>query len=123
MINVAELINDPDFTQPSGITVIRKKWEIKNHQSVVSDTQFNVSGIITTEKFKDIEVHPEFERNTEAVNIYTREQLYTTGNYPGEGEFVSDEILWHGERYRIYSVQDDSDYGFFRSIAARESMR
>lgn len=123
MINVAELIDDPDFAQPNGITVIREKWSIENHQSVIAETQFNVPGIITVENFKELDVRPEFERNTEAINIYTQEKLYTTGDYPGDGEFVSDKILWHGEPYRIYSVQEDSDYGFFRAIAARESMR
>ena len=47
MINVSELINDPDFTQPNGVQVRRRKTTVEDFEQTVEETEFKMIGIIT----------------------------------------------------------------------------
>ena len=47
MINVSELIEDPDFTQINGVNIIRSTYEIVNHEPQAKEVELNVPGIIT----------------------------------------------------------------------------
>ena len=79
MINIGELITDPDFAQPGGINIIRRKCEIVNHRPVPTETVLNVPGIITIASDTSVEKLPEADRSTEDIHIFTHEQLLTTG--------------------------------------------
>ena len=47
MINVSELIGDPDFCQPNGIKVTRRPSHIENHKVQYSEQSLTFVGIIT----------------------------------------------------------------------------
>ena len=47
MINISELITDPDFAQPNGIKIIRSTVETVNHRQVETPVEITLAGIIT----------------------------------------------------------------------------
>ena len=119
MINVSELIHDPDFAQ--NFQVIRRpgkwsegKWVIENPQ------QFNLHGVITVASARDINMVPEGERIKGMMSFYSTEPLYTTrvenSTAPSQ---ISDELLWRGEKYKIIKINPHIDWGFYQALAVR----
>ncbi len=128
MINISELINDPDFCQPNGIKVIRRKTTIENHRNVISEEELNFTGIITINSGKSTEFLPEANRNDESINVFTWKRLFVpTSNVEsdtisGEG-YLSDIVVWDGCKYEVISCMNDEQYGFCKSVAVRMSQR
>lgn len=121
MINIGELITDPDFAQPGGINIIRRKCEIVNHRPVPTETALNVPGIITIASDTSVEKLPEADRSTEDIHIFTHEQLLTTGRKDDVAveDYLSDIVVWQGVKYIVMKCMDDTQYGFCRSTATK----
>ena len=121
MINIGELITDPDFAQPGGINIIRRKCEIVNHRPVPTETVLNVPGIITIASDTSVEKLPEADRSTEDIHIFTHEQLLTTGRKDdvAVNDYLSDIVVWQGVKYIVMKCMDDTQYGFCRSTATK----
>lgn len=121
MINIGELITDPDFAQPGGINIIRRKCEIVNHRPVPTETVLNVPGIITIASDTSVEKLPEADRSTEDIHIFTHEQLLTTGRKDDTAVdgYLSDIVIWQGVKYIVMKCLDDTQYGFCRSTATK----
>lgn len=123
MINVSELIGDPDFTQPNGVTVIRRKMEIKNHVPVITESKMNVTGIITIERDIELNMENTGDTNKEAIHVFTYKPLFTTGRVDesSDSDYMSDIIVWQGNRYKVMDCKDDAQYGFCQSTAVKLS--
>lgn len=121
MINVSELITDPDFAQPSGINVVRRKVDIVNHKPSITKTNINVPGIITIADDTSIEMTPEADRSTESIYLFTHQQLFTTGRKDDSATdgYLSDIVIWNDVKYKVMSCLDDEQYGFCRSTATK----
>lgn len=121
MINIGELITDPDFAQPGGINIIRRKCKIVNHRPVPTETVLNIPGIITIASDTSVEKLPEADRSTEDIHIFTHEQLFTTGRKDdvAVNDYLSDIVVWQGVKYIVMSCMDDTQYGFCRSTATK----
>lgn len=121
MINVSELITDPDFAQPNGISIIRRSCQTVNHKPVVTETNLTLAGIITIANDTSIEALPESDRSTESIHVFTLEKLFTTGyeNDTAVNGYLSDIVVWNGANYRVMSCLDDTQYGFCRSTAEK----
>lgn len=121
MINIGELITDPDFTQPGGVNVIRRSVEIVNHRPVVTETPMNVPGIITIARTDSINTFSTADINEESIHIHTHKPLFTTGREDDNAvdNFLSDLVIWQGVKYRVMDCMDDAQYGFCRSRAGK----
>lgn len=121
LINVSELIGDEDFTQPNGVTVIRRQVEIVNHQPSVTETMLTLTGIITIANDNSIEAKQTADENTETIHIFTYEPLLTTGLKSDDqvDNYLSDIVVWQGVKYRVMSCLNDAQYGFCRSTAEK----
>ena len=121
MINIGELITDPDFAQPGGVNFIRRKCDIVNHRPSVTETAMNVPGIITIASDTSVEKLPEADRSTEDIHIFTHEQLFTTGRKDdvAVNDYLSDIVIWQGVKYIVMKCMDDTQYGFCRSTATK----
>lgn len=121
MINIGELITDPDFAQPGGVNFIRRKCDIVNHRPSVTETVMNVPGIITIASDTSVEKLPEADRSTEDIHIFTHEQLFTTGRKDdvAVNDYLSDIVIWQGVKYIVMKCMDDTQYGFCRSTATK----
>lgn len=121
MINVSELIGDPDFTQPKGIKVIRRQCEVVNHRPSVTESEMKVTGVITIARERDLKMLPEADRTEEAINVFTHEPLFTTGKTSEDAVngYLSDLVVWQGVKYKVMACLDDAQYGFAKSIAVK----
>lgn len=121
MISIKELINDPDFAQPSGINIIRRTVEIIDHRPVVTETELNVRGIITIASDTAINMTDSADRSTEDIHVFTYKPLMTTGRTDDEAVngFLSDIVIWQNVKYKVIDCLDDAQYGFCRSTATK----
>lgn len=122
MINVAHAVNDPRFSQ--SFKVFRKSGEWIKGRFVEEEKEISFTGVITPSKPKEIEMIPEGDRVGGEITIHTTRKLYTTHSIQDEEsandfEGTSDEIEWQGERYKLYQVNDYSQYGYYSAIGMR----
>lgn len=112
MINVAELIHDPDFCQP--YTLYRKTTVLVGGKSVPKEKALERRGVIIAANTKDLLQVPEGDRVKGIIAVYDTEPLQVT-NDTG----TSDEIVWHNERYRLFQIWPYKDYGFYKALGQR----
>lgn len=120
MINVSELIEDPDFCQPKGIQITRTKTQIINHRPSKVTTNMVVQGIITISKENEDELLEEADRNSEHIHIFTYNRLKSVGKDKLDGQsYEADIVKFNGSNYKVVSCMDDTQYGFCRSTAVK----
>lgn len=117
MINVSELIGDPDFTQPNGVTVRRTKYVVQNHKLVETEETLRFVGIITIADDASDTMEPTADFLHERINVFTYDRLYITGKERpiDQEEFISDIVVFEGKNYKVDSVLNDVQYGFSRA--------
>lgn len=120
-INIAELINDPDFAQPEAFTVIRQTGRWFRGRFEDNAETFSMSGVITPENTKDTIQTPDGDRITGYITLYTTEPLQTSRLRGDQSTTngVADQVAWQGENWKIVQSQNYSDYGYYKSIAVR----
>ena len=129
MINVSELINDPDFTQPDGVNIRRRKTSVVDFEQSIEESEFNVIGIITIANDLSAELGDYFDEDSEYINVFTYMPLFTTGLGDGKNGanvgqgYLSDIVLWKGKEYKVIKVKNDSEYGFAQNLAISTSIR
>lgn len=117
MINLSGVIHSPMLSQT--ITIMRTSGTWENGGFIAGPPKkLNMTGIVTVASARELVKVPEGDRQSGAMKVLTTERLYVTGEI-NDASNCSDVLLWRGERYRIYSVSPDTDYGFYRSIAMR----
>lgn len=120
MINVSELIGDPDFCQPNGVKVTRRPMEIVNHKPKNTEKKLTLTGIITIADEQSDEMLPEADRNKEAINIFTYGRLFCTGYDRATGrDYMADIVTFEGVNYKVAYCLNDAQYGFCRSKAVK----
>jgi len=122
LINITEIVLDPDFAQPAAFTVYRTTgtWTGGRFVSTAATLQYNGSIIPMTTK--EMQQLPQGDQVTGAVVIYTPLILNTTRldqNTLTTGG-TSDEILWQGERWKILNVRNFVEFGYYRATAVRK---
>jgi hypothetical protein len=127
MIDVAEVILDPDFA--TTLTIERTTGGHREKSEYVSDkTILTVQGILVNPKnSKEIEQTPQGDRAAGYVDIYVdpNTKIYVTRNREDNHNNISDIIIEnHGTdyeiRYRVTNVFNRSQWGFTKAQAVRE---
>lgn len=117
MIDMTELMFDPDFIQPEPVHVIRTSGAYDGNglwmmNAAQRDLDFIM--IIQQSTMKQLQALPEGERNGDFISWWLNpEQILADGVTPQE----SDVILWRDKHYRIIRCSDRSDNGFYNGIA------
>lgn len=120
MINISELINDPDFCQPNGISVTRTVTSIVNHRVSEETTDIKLTGIITIADENEDSMLSEADLNSERIHIFTYNRLKTLGIDKLDGkEYGADIVHFNGNDYIVRYCLDDAQYGFCRSTAVK----
>lgn len=120
MINVSELIGDPDFAQPNGVKVTRSTVEVVNHQQVKTSKEIKLTGIITISDENTDEPLDEADMNREKIHIFTYNRLKTVGIDKVDGKnYAADIVHFNGADYIVRFCLDDAQYGFCRSTAVK----
>lgn len=120
MINISELINDPDFCQPNGISVTRTITSIVNHRISEETIDVKLTGIITIADENEDSMLSEADLNSERIHIFTYNRLKTVGIDKLDGkEYGADIVHFNGNDYIVRYCLDDAQYGFCRSTAVK----
>lgn len=120
MINISELINDPNFCQPNGISVTRTVTSIVNHRVSEETTDIKLTGIITIADENEDSMLSEADLNSERIHIFTYNRLKTVGIDKLDGkEYGADIVHFNGNDYIVRYCLDDAQYGFCRSTAVK----
>lgn len=120
MINISELINDPDFCQPNGISVTRTTTSIVNHRVSEETVDIKLTGIITIADENEDSMLSEADLNSERIHIFTYNRLKTLGIDKLDGkEYGADIVHFNGNDYIVRYCLDDAQYGFCRSTAVK----
>lgn len=120
MINISELIGDPDFCQPNGISITRTTIKIVNHKVVESPAEIKLVGIITIDSENEDSLLSEADLNSERIHVFTYDRLKTVGIDKTDGiEYAADVVHFNGNDYIVRYCLDDAQYGFCRSTAVK----
>ena len=120
MINISELINDPDFCQTKGIFITRSTQSIVNHVPVESKQKIKVRGIITIANENEDSLLEDADLNSERIHVFTYKRLKTVGVDKLDGKTYSADIVhFNGAEYIVRYCLDDAQYGFCRSTAVK----
>lgn len=120
MINISELIGDPDFCQPNGISITRTTTKIVNHKVVESPAEIKLVGIITIDSENEDSLLSEADLNSERIHVFTYDRLKTVGIDKTDGiEYAADVVHFNGNDYIVRYCLDDAQYGFCRSTAVK----
>jgi hypothetical protein len=121
MIQVSEIVNAPEFAQAFTILRSTGAW----NTGVWESTQATVAGFgtITPATENDIKMIPEGDVVEGAMVFHSQAPIYLT-HADGSGAGGSSDILvWQGFNYRVLSVRQEQDYGYYRAIAVRMAAR
>lgn len=113
MINVSEVITDPDFAQPYMVYRQFGEWE-RGHWKSADEKRIRVTGVVTVADAKTLEQLPEGDRITGLMCFYATQELFETRE-----EGISDQIEWRGERYKVKRVFPYGDYGYYKAVGER----
>lgn len=120
MINISELIGDPDFCQPNGIAITRTTVRIENFKQVENPVEMKLVGIITVDNENEDSLLSEADLNSERIHIFTYDRLKTVGIDKIDGnEYAADIVHFNGNDYIVRYCLDDAQYGFCRSTAVK----
>jgi hypothetical protein len=72
-----------------------------------------ISGVVVPASAKEIMQFPEGDRSTAMMCFYADQPIYVTRGDPKGG--TSDEIEWHGDRYKILNVNEYGDFGYYKA--------
>lgn len=119
MINVSDIVADPDFAQPfvvtrdSGGTMVLGIW-----QAAVST--LNLYGVIEPATPEELNQIPEGDRVNGIVAFWCNRLIYETGveNNSNAGG-ISDTIAWNGNNYRIVKVTPWNNFGYVKAFGSR----
>lgn len=122
MLNIAELLTDPDFVQ--NVVVNRRV----NQMITTGDA----AGEVTIETFlltvpmcvqpikdaDDLLVLPEGQRSSKMMKFYSLLALHCDDGdqATGSADAMFDVVQWGSEKYKLLHVRNWSDYGYYEAI-------
>ncbi len=112
MINVGRVLNSPLLTQ--SFTVYRKSGSFIAGKWVGTESAITMQGVITVANDLDLEQLSEGDRQRGAIAVRSQAPLFIS-NTSG----TSDEVVWHGNRYRATQQGPYIDYGYYKIIAVK----
>lgn len=115
MIDMIELLNDPDFTTDFILKIAGGK-RLDNGKFIEGFTCYNRNGVIQPAPQKDTQYLVDGDSNRAAVKIWSSEYVSAADNRAPQ---LGDIIEWHCNEYRIVSVKDWSQYGYWQSLAVQ----
>ena len=121
MINVKELMSDPDFSTHYIIHRTHTKF-IEGRQTVVKREMLKYYGPVQPAKEKDLEQLPEGDRKNFVMKFFCKppKKLYITDNkINGDSEdiIISDILKYDGSYYKILLVKPWKHNGYLRAFA------
>lgn len=113
LINVADVINDPLFSQSFQIERFAGVFSMEGQYNRGSPVLLNGYGSIQPANQNDLQVLPEGERDGKFLKCYSLNEVRK-----GDGVALeSDQIVWQNRHYRVMYTKLYNDYGYWFVIA------
>lgn len=119
MIDMSRFVVDSRFAQTFIVSRKSGTWNTDG-DFIESSTEIPMIGTISIASAKQIEFIPEGDRVGGEIAIHTIDKLLASRNNDDGTSATADEIFWHDEYYKIYQVNEYSDYGYYFAIAQRK---
>lgn len=111
MIDVSELIHDPDFC--TGFTIIRREGRWTEDGTYTTEaSESDVMGVVRPASGADLQMIPEGDERRETLNFLTLEKTYLT-----DENHLADVFRYRGKTYKAVSKRDWKDHGFYKTTA------
>jgi hypothetical protein len=114
MIDLSDIVSDPDFAQPFQIKRSSGQFARGGYRS--TPTTIDAVGVIRPAASQDIEVLPEGDRALGMMTFWSATEMHTTSTTG-----TSDVLTYRGDDYRVLQVMPSGDFGYWKAIAARLS--
>lgn len=119
LIDVSELLTDPDFTNT--VTLIRRASTVNTYgENVMTETQSTITAVVQGAGTESLERVPEGARLSDLIDVYYKGQL--TAESPSG---YADIIVWQGKRYQVFEVVEDFmnfGAGFTKAVCKLEAV-
>lgn len=110
MINVAELMRDPDLAQPFQIERSVGSFN-EGEWMPTAPTVLNMVGIVQPATREDqLAILPEGSRLVEMIVVFCDQEL----RIDNAQDQRSDVVVWHGNLYRVVASKHWSDHGYWQ---------
>ena len=109
MINLAELVTDPDFAQK--FQIIRKAGSYLKGRYQTEETREDVTGIVDPVNAKDLEFIPEADRMKSSKTFYSLAPLSL-----GNNDDTADVCVYKKRIFKLVNVAEYEDFGYWRAI-------
>lgn len=105
LIDVSDLLVDPDFCEP--VTIYRRVQSVDTHgRSIISETSQTILAVVTAASANTLNRAPEGTRIEGAITVHSITPLAVA-----TGSRDADELVWKGNRYVVTMLGDYSHYG------------
>lgn len=102
MIDVSELLDDPDFLFPGGVLCVRRSYSVNTYgETVASEVPELIQAIVQPGSGDMLERLPEAARLKESIRIWTKEPLIVEA----ENQYA-DIIIYNDRRWLVQVVVD-----------------
>ena len=113
-LDLSEIVSDPDLAEQFQIVRSRGGFVAGGWSDQL--TTIAAYGVVSVASEKDLEMVPEGDRVRESRVFHSTQAMYVTN---ADNQGTSDFLVWQGVKYRVYSVADYSNRGYYRAIACR----
>ena len=111
LLNIEELITDPDFCQ--SFKVLRREGTWNKGRFNTTETEIDTYGVIDPQPTKEMQFDPNGVLLKGIIKVYTHLELYTTQKNNSDGKsYNSDIVIWQGNHYIVLEEDNYSDYGY-----------
>ncbi|HLH04951.1 MAG TPA: hypothetical protein VKX25_19440 [Bryobacteraceae bacterium] len=114
MIDLSDIVSDPEFARPFTINRSTGQFALGGYQAAVQ--QIQAVGVIRPAGAQDIEIVPEGDRTLGMMTFWSATEMNTTS-----ATGTSDVLTYQGIDYRVLQVMPSGDFGYWKAIAARKS--
>jgi hypothetical protein len=114
MIDISELVSDPDFAQQFQVIRYTGGFASEGEYTQTPAAPITMTGVIQPAKEIDtVQFLREGERLGNMIVIYCATQIFESS---GTGQ-NSDVIVWHGTQYRVHKAKHWQDHGYWQAWA------
>jgi len=116
MIDVQDVVNDPDLAQP--FTILRSTGIWVTGVWTPTQTVIQSYGVIAEPSVRELDMVPEGDIVKGMLVFWSSEPIYATHATEGVGG-SSDMLIWRGNNYRVLTVRQYEDYLYYKALATR----
>lgn len=124
MIDVSELITDPDFC--INYTIERSSGGVWTNGLYSETTEtIETQGIIQPYDTRNTEYSANGDQITGDIKIWNKKIIYTTRETTEDEtttDATSDVVIWQGERYKVHDVKYWNYHGYYSAIGTKVVM-